>query len=145
MRAKSSRLTGCASGSARAAASISSGPIGRMGLGVPLEVVVLLMPRCVSGRDQPNARFAFCVSHEQDLTANPADSEESLLAVIRAIIEAFKAEGVFKHLPGRIEADAVFDVVIFGLVIIPFESFVLHRSYELFVICQVSTPPASAS
>jgi hypothetical protein len=81
MRLKSCRVSGLASGSASAAAITSASVIGRSGsrrLPVLLEVVVLLMPGCSSGSDNPHTIAALGIHHENQRALDHADHGEHL-------------------------------------------------------------------
>src|SRR5271154_3720440 len=95
IRLRSAGVSGWASGSARAAASTAWGV---MGLRVLLEVVVLLILRCPSGRNNANAFVAFGIGYKQhDISFGHADNDNPFFAVVLTIIEALDGKRVVKH------------------------------------------------
>src|SRR5580658_7422900 len=97
MRCISARLSGRASGSRRAAASICFCVIGRTGLIVLCEILILLTFRCASRRDQTDASPAFGVSDTKHKLLDAPDQDETILAAILTVIEALDGEGVAKN------------------------------------------------
>src|SRR5271157_2255413 len=88
IRLRSAAVSGCASRSARAARSIASAVIGRGGLGVLPEVVVLLMLGCSPSGNHANAVLAFRIGYKQhNVTFCHADDDRTLLAIILTINE----------------------------------------------------------
>src|SRR5271165_2636529 len=108
IRFRSAWVSGCASGSARAARSMASSLIARGELGVLSEVVVLLILCCPPRRNDTNPLAAYCVSHKQNnVTLCHPDNDETFFAIVFPIIEALDGERVFKDRLGQIEAHAV--------------------------------------
>src|SRR5689334_18039504 len=84
MRAKSARFRGRASGSLSAAAMIPRLAIRPF---VRLRVDGLLMSRCPSGRNNPNAVITLGVGDEQKNSLGEPELYESLLAIVLTIVE----------------------------------------------------------
>src|SRR5947209_17010454 len=131
MRLRSCGVSGLASGSATAAAITSASVIGRSGsrrLPVLLEVVVLLMPRCSSGSDDPDTIAALGIHHENQRALDHADHGEPVLAVVLAIVDAADREGIGKYQPSTLERYAMIGEVRGSFGIVPFEVIVFHKS-----------------
>src|SRR5450631_562138 len=125
IRLRSSWVSGCASLSARAAASMASGV---MGLSVFLEVVVLLILCCPSGGNNADALLAFGIGYkQQEVFLGHADNDKTLFAVVRTIIVTLDGKRVLKHRLRQIEAHAMYAQVSFGLGVVPFK-FQFHNT-----------------
>src|SRR4051812_15202244 len=115
MRAKSAGVSGRLSGSLAAAASICCCVIGRMALGVLCEVVILLTLCCASRRDQSDTAIPLRVDNGQHNTFGHPDQDETVFAIIFAVVEPFDGKRITKNGASRFELDAVLSVV-FGTV-----------------------------
>src|SRR6266487_783965 len=82
------------------------------------EVVILLMLRGTSCRDEPEAPGSLGVNYCQNGALSHANEDEPFLAVVPAIVEPLNRKGVLENLAGRLETHAVMGVVRdgFGLV-----------------------------
>src|ERR1043165_4769689 len=119
MRAKSAGVSGRLSGSRAAAASISSCVIGRIGLGVLCEVVILLTFGCAPRRDQAQAAIPFGIANKQDNTFGHPDKNDAVLTIVLALVETLDGKRVGKSPAGPFEVDAVLGVVLGVLRLIP--------------------------
>src|ERR1700675_872516 len=119
-------VSGCASLSARAAASMAATV---MGLGVLLEVVVvLLILRRPSGRNNANVLLALGIGNkQQNFALGHADHHKPLFAVLMAVIEKLDGKRVFKYGLRQIEAYAMSAKVGLGLGFVPLK-FQFHNS-----------------
>src|SRR5437764_8564613 len=136
----SSGVNGRASGSAQAAASISSSVIGRIGVSekrrslpsaststsVPSGrilaiVVVLLIFRCPPGRDDSDPIAALRIGHVQDHALAHAEDVYALFAVVLAIVDFFDREWIAQRLGTLHEGNAVPAPVLGRLCFIPFK------------------------
>src|ERR1700749_2721724 len=115
MRAKSAGVRGRLSGSLRAAASISACVMGRMGLAILCEVLIVLVPRGVSRGDQPGAIVSFGMDNGQKHAIRHSDQNKTILAVVLAVIDLLDGERIAKDLPRRFEIDAMLGVIFGGL------------------------------
>src|SRR5262249_51048686 len=130
MRLKSSGVSGFASGSASAAAITSASVIvrnGSRGLPVFLEVVVLLMFGCSSGADNAHPLPALSVGHKYQGAFDHADQDETLFAIVLAVVDLANAAGIGKYQAGALKRDAMPAKIPRGLVVVPFELGILHE------------------
>jgi hypothetical protein len=65
-------------------------------LGVLREVVILLMLRCASCRDEPEAPIVFGVNDRQDGALGHADQDEALLAIILTVVQSLDCKRISK-------------------------------------------------
>jgi hypothetical protein len=122
IRSRSLYVSGSASGSASAAFSIASALIGRRGLAVLPEVVVLLMLGCPPRRNNANALVAFGIRYKQHNVAfRHADDDKALLAIVLAIIEALDGERILEYRHRQLEAHAMGFQVGLGFDVVPLE------------------------
>src|SRR3990172_2136257 len=132
IRCKSAADSGCASGSARAAASISSSLIARIerraDLLSLLEIVITFTSPSSSSRNQTSASRALSVDHVQNRTFGEANDDEAVLLVVVAIIDRFDGMRVMDRLSGRVEPDAMLGEVFCGLRVVPLEFVVSHHT-----------------
>ena len=120
MRSRSDAVSGFASLSARAAASMASGGIA---LTVLPEIIVLLILQCPPCRNDPDALLTLRVCHEQheNVARREADDYESLLAIIFTIIHPVNSEWIAENRTCQLEAHAMVSQVGLGFNLVPFE------------------------
>src|SRR5579872_777438 len=113
MRLRSLEVSGCASLSARAAASMA---LGVMRLSVFLEVVVLLILGCPSSGDNADAFLAFGIGYkQQNVSLGHTNHDKTLFAIVRAVVEALDRKRVAERRLCQIEAHAMCANVSCGL------------------------------
>src|SRR5271165_1690336 len=130
MRSMSASESGCASGSASAAARRCSLVIASR----PLQscfVFIVVSPSFarlrLTRRDDANALTSQRVDDKEKPTFHHSDRQETLLGVTVAVVGPFDGEDVLEHVARHLEADAMIVPVEDGFAIIPFERFILHK------------------
>jgi hypothetical protein len=121
MRRRSAGDSGRLSRSELAAASICCCVIGRRRRVVFDEIVILLMPCCPARRYDPDAAIPFGVNDRQHRALRDADQDETVLAIILAIVGPLDDKRILEPFGWRLEADAVLSIVLGRLCFIPFE------------------------
>src|SRR5580704_9829822 len=95
MQARSVEESGKLSGSLAAAASTCFGVIARIRrLFIFDEIVILFMPRSASRRDNSEPAVSLGVNNRNDSLLRGTDQDETLFAVVLAIIQPFDTKGI---------------------------------------------------
>src|SRR5512143_1985691 len=116
MRPRSATDSGRLSRSALAAASTCFGVIGRSGrLVVFGEVVILLSLGCLARRDDPDAAVPFGIADGEQRAFRNANQNETVLAVVLAVVQPLDGEWVLEHQACHFETHAMLGVVLGGL------------------------------
>ena len=79
------------------------------------------MPRSASRRDNSEPAVSLGVNNRNDGLLRGTDQDETLFAIVLAIIQPFDTKGIPEDLYCRFEADAVFGIVLGGLGLSPLE------------------------
>jgi hypothetical protein len=79
------------------------------------------MPRSASRRDNSEPAVSLGINNCNNGLFRGSDQDETLFAIVLAIIQAFDTKGILEDLYSRFEAYAVFDIVLGSLGLISLE------------------------
>src|SRR5882724_4291018 len=140
MRARRSSVSGCASGSASAAAWTSSSVSASKRLQSCFPVFFMVSASLIgfglAGGDDPNFLAAHRVAHEQQAALHHANHAVAFLIVVLLQVLPFNRERVAEHLARLFEGDGMVAPVPGGLVIIPREILVFHKIRDTRSFCK---------
>jgi hypothetical protein len=72
-------------------------------------------------RDDPDCIASHGIGNEQQTAFHHSKRDETLLALVLVIINPIEGKRVFKNVPCGLERDAMLDVILCGLGIVPLE------------------------
>jgi hypothetical protein len=91
-------------------------------------VLSLLIGFRASRRYDADRLASHGVNDNKKATARYAQKDETLFAIIFAVIESFNGERIFENGPRGLEPDAMLGVVGSGFLIIPLENAIFHNN-----------------
>jgi hypothetical protein len=80
-----------------------------------------------SGGNQAYLLSSHGIGDIQQAVFHPAENDIPVFAIIFTVIQPLKGKGVFKHLAGGLEPDAMSNVVLGGLVVVPLECSIIYE------------------